>query len=511
MSDGNAVFEYVFNNRNKIVNTGITCTIVSQNKKPQEILTIQKNYKMKRLITYFLMMLLFVSCSLLEDDDKIEKNAAAEFVLTEDSNYPVLGLEEDGTSYLFSDDLSNIYVRKENGDEWSLNLNTATGKPTDLYMLTANGNFYVTFTNFNGDLVDLSISKIDNITRLPGTNPYEGNITNVNAETQYMLGVKFEGISNAEPITGLKSASTVAGTWDDFWLPNIKRTIGHVTAGVGCGLGLAGAGVTFAGSAGTATPFSVVMATYACGSFASGLLGDITGAKPFADISFGLAVNGATVDCAEAVVTRKADDIGGCINDLVGLAMGISTDGDGVKQVVGNQISADLNNFIKTGGLMGKWKSNDDPQTVTQSAGGYTMTTTINPLEIEFATTICNILISGSSSTTGADVSQELDFTYAFKYSYQLTDNAEYDPNEKGLFANVQFQIQGVTMTSQGSSMYYPWNDFKNAMAGNNTPLPADISDMEQFNSYYGLFPEDQSLVIDLFNADEDAVLYRNK
>ncbi|WP_321345918.1 hypothetical protein [uncultured Draconibacterium sp.] len=466
---------------------------------------------MKRLFSYLLITLLFVGCSLLEDDDKVEANDAAEFVLTEDPNYPVLGLEEDGTSYLFSDDLSNIYLRKENGDEWSLNLNLATGKPIDLYMLTSNGDYYITFSNFNNDLVDLSISKINGITRLPGTNAYEGNITDVSAETHYLLGVEFDGISNTEPIAGLKSASSVADAWNDFWLPNIKRTIGHVTAGVGCGLGLAGAGVTFAGSAGTATPFSVVMATYACGSFASGLLGDITDVKPFADISFGLAVNGTSVDCTKAVATRSASDIGSCINDLVGLAMGISTDGDGVKSVVGNRISADMNNFIKTGGLLGKWKSNDDPQTVTQNAGGYTMTTTINPLEIEFATTICNIIMSGTSSTTGAGVSQELDFKYAFKYSYELMENAEYDPSDKSLFAFAMFNIQGVTMTSQGSSIYYPWNEFKNSMAANNTPFPAEIADMEKFDSYYVIFTEDQSLTIDLYNNDDGITLYRNE
>ncbi|WP_346863589.1 hypothetical protein [uncultured Draconibacterium sp.] len=455
---------------------------------------------MKYLFGFLSLSLLVFGCSLLEDDnDTVEKNAPVELVITEDSDYPVMGLEEDGTSYLFNEDLSNVYVRTATGDEWSLHIDTSTGKPTHLYMLTASGNYYIVFSGYNGDFVDLAISKVTDITRNSTS-----KISAVTLETKYVLGVEFEGISSAQPISYLKSAGATAGLWDEFFVPNIKRTVGHVTAAVGCGLGLAGAGVTFAGSAGTATPFSVVMATYACGSFASGLVGDITGVKPFSDLAQGLAINGTTVDCTKAIATRSAADVAGCVNGMIGLATSIGNEGEEIKNVKGNAISADLINFKKSGGLVGSWISKDKPQTVTQSQGGVSMTVTSNPPSLQFTSTICNLVLSGSYSMNGQNMSYE----YAYKYQYTLTEDVEYDKDEKGYFCWVNFQIQGVSMTANGTTTFIPWNEYKNSYSSSGVPLPAELSDIEAFDSMYGIFPADNSLVIDLFNGD-DAVFYK--
>ncbi|NQU54471.1 MAG: hypothetical protein HQ522_18260 [Bacteroidetes bacterium] len=439
------------------------------------------------------------ACSLLDNDDDVPKNAAVDLVITENADYPVMGFEEDGTTYLFSDDLSKVYLRTNSGDEWSVNINTATGKPIDMYMLTAEGDFYIVFSNFDGDLADIAISKINSLAR----NPSSGNINDVGLETQYLLGVKFEGMSNAQPITNNKSAYMTSDSWTDFFVPNIKRTIGHVSSALGCGLGLAGAGVTFAGSAGTATPFSVVMATYACGSFTSGLLGDITGVKPFSDLSKGLAINGTTVDCVKAMATRSGADIGSCINDLVGLASGLGGDAEEIKAIVNSVINKGLQDFMKTGGLLGKWKADSDVQSNTVNSDGVTMTTRVNPPTIEFATSICNFVISGTITSTINGQTQTTDFSFGYKYRYTLTDKVEYDQKEKGFFNYVNFEVQGVTMYSEGTSTYISWSDFKSYYAQAGVGLPAEMQDMESFESYYGMFPADNSLVIDLFNGDD--------
>lgn len=460
---------------------------------------------MKKLLCLLLIGLMFFSCSLFEDDeDEVVKNGPVELVSTDDAEYPVMGFEEDGTSYLFNEDLSSVYLRTGTGDEWSLHIDPSTGNPIDLFMLTAKGDYYVVFSAFNGDRADVAISKINSISHASGS-----GISVVESETQHLLGVEFEGMSQAQSIVRTKSAGTAFDDdWEEFFVSNIKRTVGHVTAAVGCGLGLAGAGVTFAGSAGTATPFSIVMASYACGSFASGLAGDITGVKPFSDLSKGLAINGTTVDCAKALATRSSSDVASCVNDLVGLASGIETDSEELKQAIGAQISADLAAFKRSGGLIGKWISNEDAETVTQSEGGISVTSTINPPSLEFATSICNLVLSGSSKMSGPGIDQTIDFKYAFKYQFTLTDEVEFDEEEKGYFCFATFQIQGVTMYANGSSTFISWNEFKNVYASAGVGLPAGMSDMESFNSYYGIFPETNSLVIDLFNG-EDAIFYK--
>lgn len=464
-----------------------------------QIYKLHKNFVMKKTIALLFICFTVFSCSLFEDDEEEVKNSAVELVSTENSDYPVMGFEEDGTTYLFNNNLDNVYLRTRLGDEWSININTATGKPSDMYMLTANGDFYIVFSNFDGDFADIAISKINSVTH----NPNGGSIDQVGMETQYLLGVKFEGISNARPIVANKSAYMNSDLWSDFFVPNIKRTVGHVTSALGCGLGLAGAGVTFAGSAGTATPFSVVMASYACGSFATGLIGDITGVKPFSDLSKGLAINGTTVDCTKAMATRTGADIGSCINDIIGLASGIGGDAKEIEAAINDKVKKELQGFVSTGGLKGKWKATGDVQNTSVSNGGATTTTSINPPQIEFASSICNFLVSGSSTSTFNGQTQTTDFKFGYKYNYTLNGKVEYDEKEKGFFNDVKFEIQGVTMYSNGTSTYISWADFKNTYGQAGMGLPADIQNMESFESYYGIFPADNSLIIDLFNGDD--------
>jgi hypothetical protein len=461
---------------------------------------------MKKILSLLAVFALLFSCSLLEDDDdEVEKNGPVELMFTENADYPVIGFEEDGTTYVFRNDLQNVFIKTHIGDDWSLNIDASTGRPSNLYMETAKGNYYVLFSNFEGELADIAITKINSVSRKPG-----GGISNVESETKFALGIEFPGISKTQPINLNKSASEFDATfYRDVFVPTLKRTVSHVTGAAGCALGLASAGVTAFGSGGSLTPFSAVMAAYACGGFASGLAGDIFDVKEFGDLSTGLTVNGMLVDCSKMLATRSHNDMLGCVNGLTSLSTNFVDDGSDIRDIVEKEVKASLTAFAKTGGLIGKWQVDGAPQTTTVNQGGVSQTVTINPMSIEFATTVCNIVYSGKVQSTVAGQNITTDFNYAYKYDYSFTDDVEFDKNEKGYFCHVNFKIKGVTMSGNGTSQYINWAEFKQAYANAGVGLPAGINDMEEFNSYYGMYPETQQLIIDMFNGDD--IIFKRK
>jgi hypothetical protein len=439
----------------------------------------------KKLILITLVILTNLKC----EDDKISvpKLKPAEVFMTENSEYPAIAFDESGTTFAFSKDLTNTYVKLKSGEEWSVGIDPLNGRPTDMYISGMNNkNYYVVFSDFDGDRADVSISEVGTIMKSMG------QLIRVDLlNTKHLMGVEFKGISNAKPLSNyskMMSKSSIRDWWDD-WGDNVLNMTGHVLGGVGCGMSLVGTTITFGASG--------IMAGIACGSFASSIIGEVTNEKPLTELGVAGTWSGAIVDCAK--LDKKS-----CIMGLAGTAIGVYLLKKDPQVMNEAQVRADLLAYRKTGGLLGTWIG--ETKTQTNSGNGMTIKTTSTE-SITFTANACKLSVYGVVENTYSGKTYKSNYSTEINYRYTIGE-VEYDGDWESIsISDMNFSIMNVKV---GGKMY-TWQQYMNIAKQSGSPIPYDVNKTANFKSYATIFIDSPSELHMKVAGNKDDSVFKRK
>ncbi len=388
---------------------------------------------MKRFLYLPLIFLLFSACSLFEDDT-VPKLDSAEFYETGDPFWPVIAVDETATVFGFNQTLEQIYVQLPEGDEWVVKLDQ-NGRPTTMFVHKNDVDFLLVFSDFEGN---------------------RGNVAVINQETletEYFYDIKFEGFSD---ISDLKSQVKTHGpadrdlksgfsgpessdiiSWWDTYGEAVKKTVGPVIGGIGCGV----PAITAVGSGGMATPIAVL----SCGSFASSITGDIVGES--SDAGGVLFKGGSMVGkYGEMILKCSSANWGQC---ALGIAGGIGATANlfiyGTSRSDVDGAQEQMRNYMLTGGLAGTWVGEEENYQGTTSQAEYYFGLNAGVLTLTTSTTVEN---------TTSSVQMKFQFNYSVEDNNRLTIS--------------YFRITIHSASTAGGETYtqdlgpYTWNEFVN-------------------------------------------------
>ena len=372
---------------------------------------------MKRTCLFFLLSVLVAACS--KNDDKVIKLDPAEFYETGHSGFPVLAVDETGTTFGFSQTVDQIYVKLPEGDQWLIRLGS-NKYPASMYVKKGSLKLLLIFSDFDGDRASVAV------------------INQSTQATDYFYGVEFRGISK---ISSLKSAEMGVATnaqdiesWWTVYGGSVKNMAGHVLKGIGCGV----SSITAVGSGGMATPIAIL----SCGSFASSIFSDLVDDKSTSMVfksgtlvgkygemvlKCGLGVSWG--ECALAV----GGEIG-AVYDLMN---------SGLSKTNATVLKNYLNTYVSTGGLTGTWIGEEKTTMGVTSSSEYIFE-----------------LVTGKFTSinkqTAGNVTQDTRFEIQFNYTTK----------DKKKFTHTFTRVNIITVVKAGGETHtstlgpYTWDEF---------------------------------------------------
>jgi hypothetical protein len=295
---------------------------------------------MKQTIILTLLLLITNSCNILSDDLFGPKEGQVELYETDSEDFPLLVVDEDGTQFVFSQDLKSLYLEFANADRWMMRLGS-DGLPSDLLIKHNSDEYLVQFGPFNGDLSSIVI------------------VDQNSGKKSFVHDIEFQGVSDAASSfinQGLSQKNFRPGaTHIDFsaWYEANKGTIhkygGAVITGVS--LGLCGLSIEAAVISGG---FLTAIAIANCGSFAAGFA-----SSQIKNDGAAVVVKSGTLPgkFAEAALKCASLDKSKCIAGAAGAAIAVESFLFTAKnRNVNIEAARTLAAFIATGGLAGTWE-----------------------------------------------------------------------------------------------------------------------------------------------------------
>ena len=382
---------------------------------------------MRRIFLFVILSILFTTCSLFEEDE-VEKLDSAEFYETEDSQFPVLAVDETQTIFGFSQNMDQLFVKLPDGDQWLVEINN-DGFPESMFVEKGQDNFLLLFSEFDGDKCNVAIINQDNF------------------NTQYFYDIKFSGISHTSSVYAflkddLKSACETEGieSWWETYGEAVKKTAGPVLGGIGCGVSTLAA----IGSGGVAIP----IAALSCGSWGTSIAGDIVGEESTAG---GALFKGGTVvgKYGEMVLKCAFQNWGSCAMSVCGEAGAIANLLNyGINKSQTNEAKNHLTAYTQTGGLAGTWKTEE----IQVESGSYVSEYYFGLNAGRYTQTIKQ---TDSNSNTNMTSVSKLDFSYSVNGNTLTTT-----------MTRVQIDMSGTQAGQSISQSFgpYTWEEFTNTI-----------------------------------------------
>ncbi len=376
---------------------------------------------MKRIITSLFLAGLLFGCSLFDslfEEDEAPKLDPAEFYETGDSEYPVIAVDETQTIFGFSSDLDQLYVQLSDGDQWIVEMGD-NGYPQSMYVQKATMDLLLLFSEFDGNNCNVAV-----INQTSGT-------------TEYFYDIEFSNISKTSSLFAcakedLKSAAEaneeIMGWWETYG-EAVKKMVGPVLGGIGCGVSLLAVG----GSAGMATPIAVLN----CSSFALSLTGDIVGEESTAG---GAMFKGGAVvgKYGEMVLKCGFQNWGSCalaICGEIGAINNLYQYGKSKNNVT--EAENHLTAYAQSGGLAGTWTSDE----IEVAGGSYSA-------EYYFGLNAGRYTQISKQSGSGVNLNTKTKLTF----NYSVNNNTF-----TTTMTRVEMEVNGTQAGQSYSESFGPW------------------------------------------------------
>ncbi|MFT7249479.1 MAG: hypothetical protein ACI8UX_001583 [Psychromonas sp.] len=296
---------------------------------------------MKQTVILTLFILLTTSCNLLPGDFFGQEEGQVELYETDSDDFPLLVVDADGTSFLFSQDLKSLYLEFINSDQWLIQLGP-DGLPSDLLIKNDSDEYLIQFGPFNGDLSSIVL------------------VDQNSGKKTFVSDIEFKGISDASSSfiqEGLsqknlrpRATSIDFSSWFEANKGTIQKIGGVVAKSVS--LGLCGVSIKAAVVSGG---FLTAIAIANCGSFAASIA-----SSNIKNDGAAIVVKSGTLPgkFAEAALKCASLDKSKCIAGAAGAAIAVGTFLSTAKnRNINIEASRTLAAFVTTGGLAGTWEN----------------------------------------------------------------------------------------------------------------------------------------------------------